>query len=190
MSPGSTKEMLEQLGEQPFWTRKNGQLVEGKAITKNIDIGLGETLVMTIAWGDISSAYFSTGIPNIEVYASLSRVEALMMRVLSCIKPLIRIKQVQVFINKLIDRFVDGPNDVVLEQSPVYFLAEAKNAYGKSIRVKLKTASAYKLTYLGAVFAIKHVLKKAVKPGYQTPAQLLGIRAIEQIEGSSKIEIA
>jgi len=189
MSPGSTKEMIEQLGEQPFWLRRNGQLVEGKASTKHINIGQGETFAMTIAWGDISSAYFSTGIPNITVYASLSRIEAWLMKGISYLKPLIRIRGVQNTINRLIDRFVDGPNEQVLEETPVYFLAEAKNAEGETVRAKLKTASGYKLTYLGAVYSIKHVLEKTFVHGYQTPAQLLGSNAIEEIEESSNIEI-
>ncbi len=189
MSPGSTKEMIEQLGEQPFWARKNGELIESAAKTKKIDVGLGETLAMTIAWGDISSAYFSTNIPNIEVYATLSRIEVLMMQAISKLKPLIRIKRVQGWINKVIDLTVKGPSDFVLEETPVYFLGEVSNAKGDVIQAKLETASGYRLTYLGAVFGIKHVLENAVKTGYQTPAQLLGSNAIEQIEGSTKIEV-
>jgi len=189
MSPGSTKEMIEQLGEQPFWARKNGELLESKATTKKIDVGLGDTLAMTIAWGDISSTYFSTKIPNIEVYATLSRVEVWMMQAISTLKPIIRVKRVQGWINKIIDFTVKGPSDFVLEETPVYFLGEARNSEGRSIQAKLKTASGYKLTYLGAVFSIKYVLENAVKSGYQTPAQLLGSNAIEHIEGSSKIQI-
>jgi len=189
MSPGSTKEMIEQLGEQPFWARENGELLESKATTKKIDVGLGDALAMTIAWGDISSAYFSTKIPNIEVYATLSRVEVLMMQAISKLKPIIRIKRVQSWINKIIDLTVKGPSDYVLEETPVYFLGEARNAAGESIQAKLKTASGYKLTYLGAVFSIKYVLENAVKSGYQTPAQLLGSNAIEHIEESSKIQV-
>jgi len=189
MSPGSTKEMIEQLGEQPFWLRRNGKLVEGKASTKHINVGQGEIFAMTIAWGDLSSAYFSTGIPNITVYASLNRIEAWLMQGISHLKPLIRIKSVQNTINRLIDRFVAGPNEYVLEETPVYFLAEAMNLQGKTVRAKLKTASGYKLTYLGAVYSIKHVLEKSFTHGYQTPAQLLGSNAIEAIEGSSNIEI-
>ena len=188
MSPGSTKEMVEQLGEQPFWARKSGQLVESTAITKKIDVGQGEILAMTIAWGDLSSAYYSTKIPNIEVFASLNRFEVWIMRGISALKPLIRVKRVQGWINQLIDLTVKGPSEQVLEESLVYFLAEAKNAKEETVKVKLKTASGYKLTYLGAVFSIKHVLENSPEAGYQTPSQLLGKRAIEKIEGSSCIE--
>lgn len=189
MSPGSTKEMIEQLGEQPFWQRKNGQLIQGKSQTRAIDIGLGETFTMSIAWGDIASAYHSTAIPNIEVYAALSRGEWLVMQMISAFKPVIRIKRIQGYINRLIDRFVAGPDTETLEQTPVYFLAEARNAQGKTVRAKLKTASGYKLTYLGAVYAIKHVLENPVRTGYQTPAQLMGSRSIEKLPGSSRIEL-
>ena len=190
MSPGSTKEMVEQLGEQPFWQRKNGNLVEGKTNTKMIDVGLGKTLAMAIAWGDISTAYHSTGIANIEVYAALSRGEAWMMQAVAALKPVIRIKRVQGWINRLIDRFVDGPDDDTLEQTPVYFLGEANNAKGNAVRATLKTASGYKLTYLGAVYGIRYVLENEIQPGYQTPAQLMGNRSIEHIDGSSEITLS
>src|SRR5207237_4302358 len=35
---------------------------------RRIDFGDGEKLAMTIPWGDGSTAYATTGIPNIEVY--------------------------------------------------------------------------------------------------------------------------
>ncbi|CAM4496393.1 MAG: hypothetical protein LEGION0403_FIIPPAGN_01689 [Legionella sp.] len=36
--------------------------------TRFIDFGKGEKLATTIPWGDVSTAFYTTGIPNIEVY--------------------------------------------------------------------------------------------------------------------------
>ena len=36
--------------------------------TRVIDFGTGPVKAITIPWGDVSIAYHSTGIPNIEVY--------------------------------------------------------------------------------------------------------------------------
>ncbi|MDN4720186.1 hypothetical protein QYZ43_25785 [Vibrio parahaemolyticus] len=35
---------------------------------RNIDFGDGEKLAMTIPWGDVSTAYYTTGIENIDVF--------------------------------------------------------------------------------------------------------------------------
>ncbi len=40
--------------------------------TRMIDFGRGPTKAITIPWGDVASAYYSTGIPNIEVYMAAS----------------------------------------------------------------------------------------------------------------------
>ena len=37
-----------------------------------VDFGLKKLFVMTIPWGDISTAYTTTGIPNIETYTGVS----------------------------------------------------------------------------------------------------------------------
>src|SRR3970282_909888 len=41
--------------------------------TRLIDFGDGPVPAVTIPWGDVSTAYYSTGIPNIEVYSVLPR---------------------------------------------------------------------------------------------------------------------
>src|SRR5438105_246807 len=50
--------------------RENGILKPVPAAwkTKVIDFGNGPVKAITIPWGDVATAYFSTGIPNIEFY--------------------------------------------------------------------------------------------------------------------------
>ena len=38
--------------------------------TRKVDFGRGPRTVVSIPWGDVSTAYHSTGIPNIEVYTT------------------------------------------------------------------------------------------------------------------------
>ena len=48
--------------------------------TRRIDFGRGPTDAMTIPWGDIATAYRSTGIPNIRVYTATSERTVRWMR--------------------------------------------------------------------------------------------------------------
>jgi hypothetical protein len=50
--------------------RQDGRIVAVPLAYKarRVDFGDGEKLAMTIPWGDVSTAYATTGIPNIEVY--------------------------------------------------------------------------------------------------------------------------
>lgn len=188
MTAGSTKEFIEQIGEQPFWVRREGKLVEGAINTQSFDFGDGRELAVSIAWGDISSAYYSTGIRNIDVYTASSRGDVFAIKALSALKPLIRINAVQSLLNRIIDATVSGPSQQELENVQSTIIGEVTNAAGKTIRGKVTTASAYKMTVLGATYAIEQVLTNAPPSGYQTPAMLLGERSIECVDGSS-IEI-
>ncbi len=68
-SPGTAKTSVEGLA-QGGKVRQDGRIVSVPLAykTRRIDFGDGEKLAMTIPWGDVSTAYATTGIPNIEVY--------------------------------------------------------------------------------------------------------------------------
>lgn len=53
--------------------RHNGVLTPVPAAwkTRQIDLGRGLVTAVLVPWGDVSTAYYSTGIPNIEVYMAL-----------------------------------------------------------------------------------------------------------------------
>jgi len=189
MSPGSLKEFIEQMGEQPFWVREQGKLIESSPKTAEMDFGNGSKFAMTIAWGDTASAYHSTGIPNIDIYAAVNRFDWLLMRFMTYCKPVFKIKRVQHFANRCIDKFASGPNEKLREKDITYLSGEVSNKAGDKIRLKYTVPSAYKITYLSAVYAIEAVLKsKQEKSGYFTPSQLLGASSILEIEGVSDFE--
>ena len=68
-SPGTAKTSVEGLA-QGGKVRKDERIVSVPLAykTRRIDFGDGEKLAVTIPWGDVSTAYATTGIPNIEVY--------------------------------------------------------------------------------------------------------------------------
>ena len=187
MSAGSTKEFLESLAE-PFWARRNGKLVPFKMQSKKQRFGDEEKLAMTLVWGDAVSAFYSTGIPNIDIYVPASRTVVAVMRALYILRPLFQSPVVRHWLNNLIDKWVDGPTDWARRSGVTNLFGEVQNSQGKRERVTLKTASEYELTYLGALHDIEHVLKHTPPGGYYTPSQLLGARATEEIDGSTKIE--
>ena len=68
-SRGTATTMIENLHKGGF-VRRDGVITKVPSAWKkmNIDYGEGPELSMTIPWGDVSTAFYSTGIPNIEVY--------------------------------------------------------------------------------------------------------------------------
>ncbi|MFM8743632.1 MAG: saccharopine dehydrogenase family protein, partial [Cytophagales bacterium] len=69
LSRGTAKSMTEGLGYGGL-IRQNGKLVYSALGSKvmEIDFGSFKSKTLCIPWGDISTAWRSTGIPNIEVY--------------------------------------------------------------------------------------------------------------------------
>ena len=68
-SHGTATTMVENLGRGGY-IRRDGRLtpVPPAWKTRRIVLGRGPVETMTIPWGDVSTAWYSTGIPNIEVF--------------------------------------------------------------------------------------------------------------------------
>ncbi|MBK8617421.1 MAG: saccharopine dehydrogenase NADP-binding domain-containing protein [Anaerolineales bacterium] len=62
--------------------RRDGKIVSVPNVwgTKFIDFGRGPSRLVTMGWGDVSTAYHSTGIPNVTVYMGFPAVMVNMMR--------------------------------------------------------------------------------------------------------------
>jgi short subunit dehydrogenase-like uncharacterized protein len=50
---------------------------------QELDFAGGSAMTVAIAWGDLATAYVSTGIPNIEAYASMPLAAAIASRALT-----------------------------------------------------------------------------------------------------------
>ena len=72
-SHGTAMTMAEGLGEGGA-ARVNGKITKEPLGKKGmwVDFGLKKLFVMSIPWGDVSTAFFTTGIPNIQTYTGAS----------------------------------------------------------------------------------------------------------------------
>ena len=137
----------------------------------------------TIPWGDVASAFYTTGIPNIETYLAMRPRDATRMRRLSFIAPLLRIPGVLGLLQSLIGRATKGPDDAELRDGRTEVWGEVRNAAGRTISRTLTTPNAYRLTVLSAVAAVERVLAGNVSHGFQTPARALGKEFVLSLPG-------
>ncbi len=74
LSHGTAITMASKLGEGGA-VRKDGKIIRKPLGQKGmwVDFGVKKLFVMSIPWGDISTAYFTTGIPDIETYTGMSK---------------------------------------------------------------------------------------------------------------------
>jgi len=165
--------------------RRDGKIVSVPNVwdSKDVDFGHGPTHLVTMGWGDVSTAYHSTGIQNVTVYMGFPAAMVSMMRSIRFVSPLLYTRTARDFIKWLIGKFLaSGPTRKQNENG--FSLLIAKVTDGKNIvRAKLRTPEAYYLTSLTAVEIMKRILDDNYKAGFQTPSKVYGANFILEFTG-------
>ena len=154
---------------------------------RDIDYGKGPGQSMSVSWGDVSTAFYTTGIENITVYWPANDAMIRQIRFSRLLHPLLRLRPVQNFIKGRIEKKVEGPSREKRDQQQVHVWGEARNAAGKTISARITTANGYTVTQLAPVAIVEHLLQHQVTAGSTTPAILLGKTFASQLAGSSEI---
>jgi len=154
---------------------------------RRIDFGDGEKLAMTIPWGDVSTAYRSTGIANISVYIPSSPNQVKRLKRLNWVRPLLGLGFVQNFMKKKIEKSVKGPNAGKRAELVTYVWGEVRNAAGETEQLRIKVANGYDVTAYGAVAVAEFLLNESPDTGYKTPAMLMGDGLVDSLPGTEHI---
>lgn len=190
-SPGTARTAIEgvQLGAR---VRRNGAIITeplGRR-TRTIDFGTGAKLAVSIPWGDVATAYFTTGIANIEVYVPASPRSVARMRRLDRLRPLLRLPPIRALVARVAASNNPGPSRKERDAERTWVWGEVRNDSGDLRTAHLTTTNGYRLTVDGVLMAVRALL---VRPpgggGYFTPSQLLGARCVERLPGCSAIRI-
>jgi short subunit dehydrogenase-like uncharacterized protein len=190
VSRGTARTMAGWLSQHGGRVRRNGVIEEvplGHS-WRRIDFAGTSAAAIAIPWGDLATAWFSTGIPNIETYAIVPRAAVTASRMLNWVQPLLASAPGQVLLEQLANR-ADGPSEEQLRTGRSRLWGEVRNAAGDRRTAHLETANAYRLTVDGIVMAVQYLLTNAPSGGYYTPSMLLGARCVEQLPGSTAIRV-
>jgi short subunit dehydrogenase-like uncharacterized protein len=173
--------------------RRNGVITAVPAghATREVDFGRGPTPVTAIPWGDVSTAYYSTGIPNIEVYMALPASARRMMRFGGLAGTLLAIPPVRAALRAFVRRRPPGPNAAERARGLSLLWGEARTPpSGQRVQARLRTPEGYTLTAHTAVLLAEKILAGNAKPGFQTPALAYGPDLILEVEGVSREDTA
>lgn len=157
--------------------RKNGKIttVPLAHYVRTIDFGDGKKSAMSVPWGDVSTAFYTTGIPNIEVFVPA------FPKMMNYLRPVLKINAVQKFIKSRIEKTVVGPNEELRAKVPTYVWGEVRNARGEIKTARIQTENAYSLTVNGSLTVVNYLLKNTVKGGTYTPAKLMGYKLVTEL---------
>ncbi len=156
---------------------------------RSIDFGDGTKTAVTIPWGDVSTAFHTTGIPNIEVYIPMSPERIASLRRLGRVAPLLRLRPVQSIFEARISRGPPGPDAAARAASPTFVWGEVQAPSGERRVARITVANGYDLTVQAALGLLARVVEREGEGGYRTPSQLAGPRFVESLEGSGSIRL-
>jgi short subunit dehydrogenase-like uncharacterized protein len=183
-SAGTMKTMVQSLPKGGL-ARAGGKLVSVPAAWKTMEVPFPDKprLAMTIPWGDLSTAFRSTGIPDIEVYMAVSPSAVANARRLRRFAPVLGLGFVQSFLMKRIEKRVKGPTEEERKRERSSLWGRVTDGE-RFVTGTLETLEGYALTAETAVAIAMRVLAGDVAPGVHTPSQAFGARFIETIRGS------
>lgn len=185
ISHGTAQTMVEGLGKDGF-IRENDKLKAVPIAHKTIDVPFEndhQTHCMAIPWGDVSTAFYTTQIPNIETFTGMSHSGIMFARMGNYLGWLLRNPWVQNIIRKRVSKFLVGPDESAQNKAQTRIWGKATNAEGQSVEARIFGMEGYTLTALTALNITKKVLEGNLKMGYQTPASAYGQDLILEIGG-------
>lgn len=188
LSHGTQATMIMNIGRGGA-IRKDGKIVPVPAAfrMRDIDFGLARKQGVTIPWGDVSTAFYSTGIPNIEVDTVVPDSVLRLMKLSRYLGPVLASGWAQKILQGRIPP--GGPDDEERSRSRTILWGEARNAANASVVSRMTTPDGYTLTGLTALKIVEKIMAGDFKAGFQTPAMAYGPDLICEIEGVSREDV-
>jgi short subunit dehydrogenase-like uncharacterized protein len=139
---------------------------------------------MTIPWGDVYTAFVTTGIPNIEVYMGVPPSSIKNVQRLRMFGSMLGWGVVQNFLKKQVAKKVHGPSEEKRKASVTVVWGEASDAAGNEIKKCMTTPNGYELTVTASLGIVQRLLE-GEKPagGYYTPSMLMGPEYVLSLPG-------
>ncbi|NJM77842.1 MAG: NAD(P)H-binding protein [Acaryochloridaceae cyanobacterium RU_4_10] len=188
-SRGTAKTAIEWIGRGTR-ARRNSKIVSLEDTPmREIDFGDGPKRSIAVSWGDVSTAYYTTGIPDITVFFEASpKIESL-TNLSGFMKWLLALEPAQALLKTFIDLQPEGPTDAERQSGSACIYAEAENDRGDRISALLSTPEGYTLTCMTGLEIVRRVLDGQAISGFQTPANVFGPDFILGFEGCTRTDI-
>ena len=173
-SPGTTRTMIESL-HKGNRVRFEGKLVaapHGK-LTRKIKFKDHEESCVAIPWGDVSTAYYSTGIPEIAVFTAMPPLMGYVARWLGMATEIAPVRRL---LMTALGKMAKGPDEQEFQDGKTLLWGEVTDGVGKTLELRLVTPNGYKHTVDAALACVKRVLESpsTLSAGALTPSMAFG----------------
>jgi short subunit dehydrogenase-like uncharacterized protein len=190
VSHGTATTMSFNLGEKGA-TRINGRIIP-EPIGKHgkwIDFGRKFRFAVSIPWGDISTAYSTTGIPHIQTFMAVGKSTYLLLKFQFLFNWILRMNITRRWMRKKINQRPSGPNIKQRTQGYSLVWGEVRNSKGEKRNARLQCPEGYALTAYTAALIADKIMGGNFKQGYQTPAAAYGEDLILEVPGTVREDV-
>lgn len=181
-SRGTMRTVAQAIGQ--FRIRRDGALatVRPGQLRHAFDFGPPPDTALIGVLGDVTTAFHSTGIPNIETYLQATRSFTRLTRILRGFGPLLAARTGQALLNRLLDRGPEGPSESARRTAHAILVAEIEDAEGRRAAARVRTPDPYGFTATVAVAIAARALAGDFKAGYQTPSSAYGADLLREFD--------
>jgi fructose-bisphosphate aldolase class II len=188
-SQGTLRTAIRQISN-PVLCRRAGTIValEDRS-TRWIDFGRGDEPCVPLSWGDVSTAFYSTGVGNITVYFRRTRLLRSVDVAGKLLGPFLRSSLGQRALATIVRRFPEDPSQPQRSVQRSTIWAEAISASGNSFRAILATPDAYDFAANSALEIASRIDRLQAPLGLATPFQAFGADFVLSLPGCSRTDI-
>ena len=187
---GSYRTLVEQAG-RPVRIRRDGRLVSvlPGSLRRHFDYGDAPRESVAVSWGDVVSAWHTTGIPNIEVYFDAAPAMVGMLTAGRLFGGLLRTRTARVLLKAQAELLPEGPTAGQRDAHEAVIVAEAGDRTGRIASARLETPEAYSFTGQTAAAVAERVLRGEWRSGFRTPASLFGADFVTTLPGVRRSDV-
>jgi short subunit dehydrogenase-like uncharacterized protein len=190
VSRGTATTAIEGLGRGGL-VRRGGVLtpVPSAWKTRRVDFGEGERTAVTIPLGDLSTAWLSTAIPDIEVYFAAPLGLRALLAASRPLGPLLGGSAVRRFLAARVRAGAPGPTEEERRRVRAFVWGEVEDDAGRRATSRLATPDGYTFTARAALAVVERVLAGGAPAGFQTPAKAYGADFVLGLEGVTRTDL-
>jgi short subunit dehydrogenase-like uncharacterized protein len=190
VSRGTARTMVEHM-HRGGRVRRGGEIIEVPAAWKmrDIDFGDGPRRAVTFPWGDVATAWHSTGVADVEVYRRASRPLLRALGLADRFRWLLRSRVVRAAARGLIRTRPRGPGERARHTGSSVIWCRAEDEAGRAAEARLHGPEPYQLTVEAALRIVRRAMERPAPPGFQTPSSAYGPDLALEIPGVRRVDV-
>jgi short subunit dehydrogenase-like uncharacterized protein len=188
-SQGTLRTAIRQVSK-PVLCRRAGAIVAlDDRSPRWIDFGSGDEPCVPVSWGDVATAFHSTGVGNITVYFRRTKLLRSVDILGKLFGPLLRSRIGQRGLAAIVRSLPEGPSQSERNGHRGTIWAVAIDCSGRSFKASLSTPDAYDFTANSALEISSRISSLPTAVGLVTPSQAFGADFVLSLPGCSRMDI-